>query len=143
MDQIMIQRWNARVAVQDVVYHVGDFAFGDHNEYLSKLKGHKVLILGNHDHPKDIKRAKGWQSMHDMLTIKINGKDIVLCHYAMRTWNKRNYGALHFYGHSHGKLPGDTQSTDVGVDCWDFEPVSLEEIMVRLTTDHKIAEHAA
>jgi calcineurin-like phosphoesterase family protein len=50
----------------------------------------------------------------------------------MRTWNKRHHGAIHLYGHSHGTLPGDAQSCDVGVDCWDFYPVSLAQIKARL-----------
>jgi calcineurin-like phosphoesterase family protein len=49
-------------------------------------------------------------------------------------WNASHHGALHFYGHSHGNLPGDSQSLDVGVDCWDFRPASLAEIRARLAT---------
>jgi hypothetical protein len=36
--------------------------------------------------------------------------------------------------HSHGGLAGDSQSLDVGVDCWDFRPVTLREIKERLAT---------
>jgi hypothetical protein len=43
-------------------------------------------------------------------------------------------GALHFYGHSRDNLPGDAQCLDVGVDCWDFRPVSLAEVRARLAT---------
>ena len=32
-------------------------------------------------------------------------QDIVLCHYAMRVWQKSHYGAWMLYGHSHGTLP--------------------------------------
>jgi calcineurin-like phosphoesterase family protein len=60
------------------------------------------------------------------------GIPLVLCHYAMRTWNRSHYGAIQLYGHSHGNLPGDSQSCDVGVDCWGFRPVSLEEILNNL-----------
>ena len=41
-------------------------------------------------------------------------------------------GALHVYGHSHGKLPGNNVSLDVGVDCWNLRPVTLSEIRARL-----------
>jgi calcineurin-like phosphoesterase family protein len=46
-------------------------------------------------------------------------------------------GDIHLYGHSHGTLPGTAASTDVGVDCFDYRPVTLAEIRVRL------AENAA
>jgi hypothetical protein len=42
-------------------------------------------------------------------------------------------GDLHLYGHSHGTLPGTAASTDVGVDCFGFRPVTLDEIRVRQT----------
>jgi calcineurin-like phosphoesterase family protein len=69
-----------------------------------------------------------------MAEVKVDGIRIVMLHYSMRVWPASHYGALHFYGHSHGNLLGDRQSLDVGVDCWDFRPVRLEEIQQRLLT---------
>ena len=69
-----------------------------------------------------------------------DGTMVVLCHYAMRVWSRSHHGAIHLYGHSHGNLPGDSQSCDVGVDCWDFAPVSIEEIRVRLARSPGRAE---
>jgi calcineurin-like phosphoesterase family protein len=63
---------------------------------------------------------------------KLDMLPITLCHYAMRTWNMSHYGALHFFGHSHGNLQGDSQSCDVGVDCWGFVPVSLDQVKERM-----------
>lgn len=36
------------------------------------------------------------------------------------------------FGHSHGTLPGTAASTDVGVDCFGFRPVTIDEIRTRL-----------
>jgi calcineurin-like phosphoesterase family protein len=117
-----------------MVYHLGDFAFTDHAPYLSRLKGQKRLIVGNHDHSNRVKKAKGWATVDSLLIVNVPGEvaPVTLCHYALRTWNRSHYGALHFYGHSHGNLTGDHQSCDVGVDCWDYRPVSLDEIKGRL-----------
>lgn len=143
MDEAMITRWNNRVSKGDLVYHLGDFAFADHNPYLDRLNGHKILIKGNHDHSNRVKAAKGWQSVHELLHINIDGQPIVLCHYAMRVWKKSGHGAIHLYGHSHGNLIGDSQSVDVGVDKWNFEPITLEEIKGFLKTfpDRKEPDH--
>lgn len=132
MNETMTQRWNERVATTDTVYHVGDFAFRGQkaDTYLRPLKGRKHLILGNHDDRKNL--GDTWESISDILQVSISGTPIVLCHYGMRVWNRSHHGALHFYGHSHGKLPGTSQSLDVGVDCWDFRPVGLSEIQDRL-----------
>jgi calcineurin-like phosphoesterase family protein len=134
MDEAMVERWNARVEPGDLVYHVGDFSFADHTPYLKRLKGQKRLIVGNHDHSNRLKKAEGWSTVDNMLHLTLDDTPIVLCHYGMRVWNRSHHGALHFYGHSHGNLPGDSQSLDVGVDCWDFQPVSLAEIKARLAT---------
>lgn len=152
MDEEMIRRWNAVVAKGDVVYHLGDFAFADHAPYLSRLNGQKRLIIGNHDHSNRVKKAQGWATVDTLLHAKVEGEvaPVVLCHYGLRVWNRSHHGSLHFYGHSHGSLPGDHQSCDVGVDCWSFAPVSLDEIKIRLRShprrgepDHHVARDAA
>lgn len=134
MDEVMIENWNRRVKPGDMVYHLGDFAFDDHIPYLARLKGQKRLILGNHDHSNRVNKAKGcgWSTVDGLLHVTVGDTPLALCHYAMRVWSRSHYGAIHLYGHSHGSLPGDSQSCDVGVDCWHFQPVSLEEIRERL-----------
>lgn len=130
MNEAMTARWNAVVAPKDAVYHLGDFALGDHRPYLQRLNGSKILIPGNHD--KHYLKA-GWDDilcgLHEE---KVEGVDLVLCHYALRVWRGSHRGALHLYGHSHGNLPGDDHCTDVGVDVWNFTPVTLTEIKDRL-----------
>ncbi len=48
------------------------------------------------------------------------------------------------YGHSHGSLPGNSQSVDVGVDNgWGYKPVTLAQIEQRLKTlpEYKLVDH--
>lgn len=132
MDDAMIVAWNDWVRPGDTVYHLGDFAFADHTPYLKRLNGHKRLIRGNHDHSNRVKKAEGWASIDTLLHVTVDETHLVLCHYAMRVWNRSHHGAIHLYGHSHGNLAGDSQSLDVGVDCWGFRPVTLFEIKARL-----------
>lgn len=50
MNEYIIHRWNDVVRDEDTVYHLGDFCFGKDNIRLAgRLKGRKLLILGNHD----------------------------------------------------------------------------------------------
>lgn len=54
MDQCIITRWNERVSDEDTVYILGDVCHRnskDSSWYLKQLRGHKILILGNHDNP--------------------------------------------------------------------------------------------
>lgn len=50
MNEYIIHRWNDVVRDEDTVYHLGDFCFSKGNIRLAgRLKGRKLLILGNHD----------------------------------------------------------------------------------------------
>ncbi|MBF0440446.1 MAG: metallophosphoesterase [Oligoflexales bacterium] len=52
MNEILIENWNMTVNPEDMVYHLGDFAMGDRNEFgyfRKKLRGQIVLVGGNHD----------------------------------------------------------------------------------------------
>jgi calcineurin-like phosphoesterase family protein len=130
MDETMIANWNAVVARGDNVWHVGDFAHRcdpkRKRAIFSRLNGSKHLVPGNHDDGDTL--ALPWASIGQIRQIVVEGQKIVLCHYGLRTWPGSRRGAIHLYGHSHGTLPGNAQSLDVGVDCWDFRPVTLAEI---------------
>ena len=133
----MIANWNAVVAPGDLVYHLGDFAFyrtqAEVEAVLSQLKGQKHLVEGNHDH-KQVRRAKGWASVKDYYELKVDlgGKRkqlICLFHYPMMTWNGAHHGSWHLHGHCHGTLKeSSTTRIDVGVPCFNYTPVSIEQI---------------
>lgn len=131
MDFKMIENWNKRVGRADTVYHLGDFCFANEQEgqsILDRLNGKKHLIIGNHD--KAGTRLKGWESISHYKEVSIDGQFIILCHYAMRVWNKSHHGSWMLYGHSHGSLPDDPNalSFDVGVDCHNYQPINMDEI---------------
>lgn len=129
MNERIVTNWNAKVSENDTVYHLGDFSFSDPRQFVQRLNGKIILIRGNHDYARNISGA-GFHGVHDLYTLHLgpNRPSIVLCHYAMRTWPSAHYGTWHLYGHSHGTLPGIGLSFDVGVDCWNFTPVSLDEV---------------
>lgn len=50
MDNDVILKWNRRVKENDTVYVLGDFAFNNEcAQVIEKLRGRKILLLGNHD----------------------------------------------------------------------------------------------
>jgi len=139
MTESLIQHWNARVRAGDVVYHLGDFALswgrkheGVIDAILSRLNGQKWLITGNHDRD-EITRNPRWVKVipyHEIhVPIHAGKQRIVLCHYALRVWNQMHRGAWMLHGHSHGNLPdAGGKTADVGVDVWDYAPVSVDQI---------------
>jgi calcineurin-like phosphoesterase family protein len=133
MNTAMIERWNAVIQPKDEVWHLGDFAYKSARPVqgiFSELNGHKHLILGNHDAPKT--RTLPWASVSEMKEVLVDGQRIFLCHYPMLSWPAMNRGSVHLHGHVHGNSRGPARSIDVGVDDWDFRPVSLPEILERI-----------
>lgn len=140
MDEALISNWNARVQPEDTIYHIGDFAFGDGSKdpgkYFNRLNGKKHLVLGNHDNKKAINLD--WESVGSMSEISVGKQRIVLCHYAMRVWHHSYRGVWQLFGHSHGSLPeNNTLAFDVGVDVWNYSPVSFEEVKRKMEWKQK------
>lgn len=141
MDRAIIDRINERVASEDLLFILGDFAVSNDPDYVAHvfnaLRGRKVLILGNHDLDKkgNVKAALAglpWDvsPVHAMET-KDGGHRLYMSHYAHRVWPAGHYGSYHFYGHSHGNLPGVGRSRDVGIDMpdMDFGPRRFEQLI--------------
>lgn len=137
MDAAMTERWNARVAPGDTVYHLGDFALVKDlsliRTYARALNGQIHLIVGNHDQKRE-KGLLGFADVKHYKEITIGEQKIVLLHYAMKVWNKSHFGSWQLHGHSHGSLPRDytMKQLDVGVDCWNYAPISFEEVEVEM-----------
>jgi calcineurin-like phosphoesterase family protein len=131
-DAALIERWNAEVRPEDEVWHLGDFALHVRperiHELLAALNGRKHLISGNNDGP-DTLSAPGWASVQAYAELNVDGAWLVLCHYAFRTWKNIGRGWIDLHGHSHGKLKRQTRQYDVGVDVWDYRPVTLTTIL--------------
>lgn len=117
----------------DILYFLGDFCMGSHARvvaYRRRIRCNKIFAVpGNHDkEARKLKEEFSW--LADLTEVSVHGQSIVLCHYALRVWNRSNRGSWHLYGHSHGRLPqvANSLSMDVGVDPHDFRPWHFDEI---------------
>ena len=132
MNESLVERWNETVGPDDVVWHLGDFAIRQHQtvvtHLLARLRGRKHLVAGNND-PPATRELAGWESVQSYLEIEVDGVFLVLCHYPFRSWREMGKGWVNLHGHSHGKLKPLPRQFDVGVDVWEFRPVTLGEIL--------------
>lgn len=139
MTEVLIANWNKKVKPGDVVYHLGDFSlsWGPKHEsmiddILLRLNGQKYLILGNHDRDEVINNKRWiWARHYHEIKVNVGGDShqIMMFHYALRSWNKMGRGPWMLYGHSHGNLPWHPgKSMDVGVDPNDYGPLSVQYI---------------
>lgn len=134
MNSSIINNYNSIVTPNDEFYFLGDFCMGDRKKidsYMEQLNGKKFFIKGNHDNGNTIKAYKKYGTyLGNMAEIKVGTQSIILCHYAMKMWNRCHHGTYHLYGHSHGSLPDDPNSLsfDCGINSWDYKPISFEEV---------------
>ncbi len=132
MNEALVAAWNEVVGPGDTVWHLGDFALGPSFDetaaLLARLNGEKHLITGNNDGPATLSQP-AWASVQAYKEIDVEGRRLVLCHYAFRTWNGIGRGALNLHGHSHGQLKPQPKQYDVGVDAFPYRPVTLETIL--------------
>ena len=132
MDTEIICRFQEKLRPGDTLYHLGDVSWSSYDlDKFFKYFKNVHLIYGNHDKPGRTQHPH-IRSYSDIKNLSLDGDYIVMCHYAMRSWKNRSKGAYHLYGHSHGKLPGEGRSMDVGVDTNNFYPYSWPEIKARL-----------
>ena len=154
MDREMFRLWNETVGPDDLVYHLGDFAFASHTMILSllqSLNGRKILVKGNHD-----RRCKGlagpgmFEAVHEQLTtIEMGGRKVMLCHYPYLPsseeleWAKannytmrylerrpRDRGMVLLCGHIHNRwATKGRRMVNVGVDAHRGMPVSEAQVL--------------
>jgi calcineurin-like phosphoesterase family protein len=157
MGEEMIKRWNNVVGPNDIVVHLGDFTMRRNADYilklLSRLNGKIILVWGNHDHKESwgevLTRIEPNKILFtcDILEMNVNygaGRtDVVFCHFPIASWNHKERGTLHLFGHCHGNYndKADPRSLDVGVDSIrnadplkDFAPIEISKAIQLIRT---------
>lgn len=133
MDKGMIYNFNSVLTNEDELIIVGDLCLKSaqyHNYYCSivrKIKGKKILILGNHDelYPRFYLNV-GFFSVHTSLEIDINGIKFFCVHDPSIALIDRSKPFI--CGHVHELFHVLKNVINVGVDVNNYMPVSEEQI---------------
>ena len=102
MNENIIKKWNSVVTDEDTVYHLGDVGFGTNEELkklIERLKGAKVLIMGNHD----FKRGENnWKKVgfNEVYKKKLILDNLVLTHEPTQDLQENQ---INIFGHIHNK----------------------------------------
>ncbi len=155
-DKTIIDNWNACVGKDDIVFHLGDFCFGNISsweKYRHQLNGQIYLIYGNHDMRNvalDSSRMKDlFVQVVPQMLIQIDGRKVYMNHYPFLcyagTFDENK--TIQLFGHVHSSPTNtngqdvprlaylfDTQY-DVGVENNNYCPVTFSEILKRLNND--------
>lgn len=142
-DEALIANWNEVVAPEDEVRHLGDFALapiGRIADILARLNGKKYLVLGNHDrHTNTAYRKAGFFEVSRACSFNLDGFRLKLIHDSKRVDDLWPYDAVlcgHVHEHWRERQVETTRWSEkqtrriinVGVDVWNYRPVSLEEL---------------
>jgi calcineurin-like phosphoesterase family protein len=145
MRRVLMQKWNDRVGPRDLVYVLGDFTMGKPDfakRVLGGLNGEKHLIIGNHDRSAAKMIEAGFASVNKEMEYQLGPYLVDMSHYpycndmkelgyedkfAARRPKDRGRWLLHGHCHIAWKVRG--RQVNVGVDVWDYAPVSQEELI--------------
>jgi len=137
MSEKLISNWNIRVTPSDVVYIIGDVHMGDKSHiphHVNQLNGKITLIKGNHDLHRS---GNLWNQFsqskiseyYDDLYIEDLGVKLYLRHEPKMDWVANEQSQYHLTGHVHNSWRRLGDIINVGVDVWDYRPVTLTELL--------------
>ncbi|MCQ2540291.1 MAG: metallophosphoesterase [Acetatifactor sp.] len=160
MNETILNNWNNKVNNGDTVYILGDVSMRGQQEELialvAKLKGHKILIKGNHDDLSDYRYQQLFSEIVDYKEVTDHvGQDayqLVLMHYPIFSFKRMRSKGVLLYGHTHDSAEdtyfqkcihemnqndcrhagdGDIKAYNVGCmkPYMDYTPRTLAEIM--------------
>lgn len=132
MNAAMIFHWNIVVSDDDVVYHLGDFAFGpgSHNQVgpiLEKLNGYKILLRGNHDRDSNAwYERQGFDKVIGRKQVYKYADGVYMSHapYPLRPPD------IVIHGHIHNNLTiAEPNFICVSVEVINYRPVLIEDLL--------------
>lgn len=135
MHELIIDNWNSFVKDNDYVYHLGDVTFqyhGEFNKLMSRLKGKKRLIIGNHDkiwNPalmRWFEKAELWKGFKE---------GNFTCSHMPGLLEGLRDGAYNVHGHTHQNMKEDRHYINVCVEVRDYFPVHYDQILMEIKTN--------
>lgn len=158
-DAELVRRWNNKVGKADLVYVLGDMIWkarnSDAESLIKSLNGQIILIKGNHDRFLHNAKAKaalaGVKDFDDISVVLEDGtkKRVILSHYFMPMYTGHRHEAIHLHAHSHtseeakfefgladqlNAVGCHNEIYNVGCMYWNYEPVTLDEILANSDT---------
>lgn len=136
MNNRIIENYNKVVGENDIVFFLGDFAFGTDFQSIWEIcnrlqKGEKYLIIGNHDTDKKLdfyEEIGFFKEMTYGMPLRYGKRNFFLSHYPMLTnrpelWN--------ICGHEHSENPIAAHrpySLQIAMEWTDCRPFSIEGV---------------
>lgn len=135
MNKSMIKEWNKKVGKDDLVFHLGNFAWDPitARKILKKLNGTIIFLLGNSDDAlvEVAHEFDGKVYISDMQIIELEHHDSVISHYPLSDWPGKETGTIHMHGHSVYSHKTDLRIEkrfNVCCDFWSYAPIKYSTL---------------
>ena len=151
MNETIFDNINAAVKPDDILIHLGDFAFGGRDNVISARKmincSNLVGTFGNHCETirKDLELQKLFTWIGDYIEFKYEYLSFCLFHYPMLTWNGKNHGSASLFGHCHSTINrfDNGRSMEIGLDSNKLRPYNMSDIVkimnnIPILKDHHV-----
>ena len=131
MNKTIMRNWNNIVKAEDIVYFLGDWAFGRGHKparyWYSRLKGRIVSVRGSHD-----LREKGLR-FEVFKVLQYRGYSFLLIHDSNQAGGWHNW-IIH--GHKHNNnmmnypfINGERKTINVSVELINYQPLDVEHLL--------------
>lgn len=125
MDTAIIDSWHNLITPADTVYHLGDFG---NPEMIHSLDGNILFLPGNYDDSMIISiLASSCTLIKSNIRIEAGGLTFRLIHEPDEV--RGVTGSFFLFAHIHKLQMVKRNGLNVGVDCHDFCPISLETVL--------------
>lgn len=138
MNEYIINCHNSVITEDDIIIFLGDFSFrkGAIGELLSRMNGHKYLLLGNHD-DLSIIRSYGNMGFEGVFTNPVKMNDIYLSHQPLKDGylddlnfellvkEFGNSTGINYHGHDHIEEAGEPPYINVCCESQGFKPLFI------------------
>lgn len=129
MNNALLANYNEVVSDDDICVWVGDIGFKGTtfiNEWLDQCKGHKILVVGNHDFNKGKVRDLNVEQKLLFLTCLYDNINLIFTHYPFINLPK---GYISIHGHTHTFNLPSTRHINVSVEQLNYRPVELKTLL--------------
>lgn len=136
MNESLITNWNSVVSSEDIVYHLGDIAFGmtfsQLSEIFSRLNGEIQIIMGNHDFHLKRKRLQQLPNVTFVSPYPVIIEEyFILSHQPLYMPTRGINPYYNIYGHVHGDnryKDITNNSACVSVERINYTPIKLDTL---------------
>ena len=134
MNESLIMRWNNRVSPNDLVYHLGNFGAST-TENLSKIRkqlnGKITIVIGDDIHIEGLLDI-GFDSIAHEVTLQYKNYHFQMTHLPENQliYDNMDHSLINLHGHCVSRPRVLNNRINVSSDVWDYNPVTIEDILM-------------